>query len=143
VRESSQKERGEFELKLLRNRLNDKNNNPALYEVTLRFRENDNLVVPPLNWKLLPNQRTAYDASWKELLDEADEKAMKKAVESASGVAKVDTNKTQPNSQPDIQSNAKSDGQSTISEGLYTLTNLLNDAPSHPRGGKLESTQKK
>jgi|GEM_PF-2481924 len=116
VRDSSQKERGEFELKLLRNRLNNKNDNPALYEVTLRFRENDNLVVPPLNWKLLPNQRTAYDASWKELLDEADEKAKPKD---------------------------KRRKLAPISEGLYTLTNLLNDAPSPPRGGELESPQKK
>lgn len=98
VRDSSQKERGEIELELLRKRLNTEPSAPKLFEVTIRFRSNDNLVSPPLNWKLLPNQRTAYEASWKDLVEDADHK---KHVRSGDH------------------------GKDTISEGLSTLRRLL------------------
>jgi hypothetical protein len=72
VRDSSQKERGEIELKLLKNRLNDEcinqGKSPKFHEVTLRFQSNGNIKIPPLNWKLLPNQRSAYQAAWDEIL---------------------------------------------------------------------------
>ena len=72
VRDSSQKERGEIELMLLRERLNEtRNNNPKFWEVTLRFQSNGNIEIPPLNWKLLPKQRSAYQAAWAEIVEDA------------------------------------------------------------------------
>ncbi|MFN9464031.1 MAG: hypothetical protein ACK6B2_12610 [Planctomycetota bacterium] len=76
VRDSSQKERGEIELRLLRGRLNEtrsnnNNNNPEFREVTLRFQSNGNIEIPPLNWKLLPKQRSAYQAAWAEIVEDA------------------------------------------------------------------------
>lgn len=77
VRDSSQKERGEIELRLLKERLNNANVNakdngkPRFREVTLRFQSNGNIKIPPLNWKLLPNQRSAYQVAWDEILKDA------------------------------------------------------------------------
>lgn len=73
VRDSSQKERGEIELELLRERLNDtqKALSPKFREVTLRFQSNGDIKIPPLNWKLLPKQRSAYQAAWAEIVKDA------------------------------------------------------------------------
>jgi hypothetical protein len=40
-------------------------------EVSLRFQDNGSLKVPPLNWKLLPDQRILYTTAWEELIEDS------------------------------------------------------------------------
>jgi hypothetical protein len=78
VRDTSQQERSEVELEILRKNLNQGGDpsNPKdpkikFVEVSLRFQDNGSLKVPPLNWKLLPDQRILYTTAWEELIEDS------------------------------------------------------------------------
>lgn len=68
VRITSQRERGEIELELLKSKYVDQ-----VESVVLQFAPPDDYKAPPLNWKLSPKQRVAYGTAWDDLTSAADE----------------------------------------------------------------------
>ncbi len=66
VRTTSQRERGEIELRLLAEKMHE-----TLRVVSIQFPTIDGLKAPPLNWKLSVNQRNAYETAWKIIQESA------------------------------------------------------------------------
>ncbi len=79
VRMTSQRERGEIELTLLKEamraqRIKDsKEPDSQVLSVVIQFTPPDGYKAPPLNWRLSPRQRVAYKTAWERLAKEADE----------------------------------------------------------------------
>lgn len=81
VRSTSQRERGSLELQILRRGIGalvptEKrefiNKELELVDVTITFRKIHGYSTPPLNWKLSPKQRDAYESAWQQIVDSAD-----------------------------------------------------------------------
>lgn len=77
VRSTSQQERGEVELELLRRSAAQyakafKHPCITVEPITIQFQRVSGYDAPPLNWKLSPKQRDAYGTSWLQLTDAAD-----------------------------------------------------------------------
>lgn len=69
VRATSQRERGEKELTLLKESFEPQHN---IVSVVLEFSPPAGYKAPPLNWKLSPKQRSAYLKAWEELTASAN-----------------------------------------------------------------------
>ncbi|MEQ1824724.1 MAG: hypothetical protein ABL921_02215 [Pirellula sp.] len=84
VRATSQRERGEMELSLLKQSIVNSDgaqNGQAgsrVISVALQFTAPEDYEAPPLNWKLSPKQRAAYQTAWDRLLQPAN-KVLEKA----------------------------------------------------------------
>jgi hypothetical protein len=82
VRVTSQRERGEIELSLLKEALRSKSlengagNKSEVVSVVIQFTPSDDYKSPPLNWRLSPKQRLAYQTAWQALTSVADGKLL-------------------------------------------------------------------
>jgi len=84
VRVTSQRERGEMELSLLKQSLAKEDagktggNISRVVSVVLQFTPPEGYQAPPLNWKLSPKQRAAYQTAWERLTEIGNESLKKR-----------------------------------------------------------------